>query len=131
MLKVTKETELEINAPRMIGISGRILGTLANARVNLKAFCAYPRDDKITFLLVTNDNEKAENALKAAGLNVKKNNVITVLVRERIGAAAEIAALLGNAVIEIKYCYGSSSGKGEVLLIFNTSDNQKAYEVLS
>ncbi len=131
MLKVTKEIELEINAPKMIGISGRILGTLANAGVNLKAFCAYPQKNNITFLLITNNNEKAEKALKAAGLNVKKNNVISVLVRERIGAAAEIAALLGNAVIEIEYCYGSSSGKGEVLLIFKTSNNQKAFEVLS
>jgi hypothetical protein len=131
LLKVTKETELEINAPRIIGTAGRILGTLANAGVNLRAFCARPEGKNITFLLVTNDNDKAEKSLKAAGFNVKRNEVISTLVRERIGVASEIALLLENAVVQIEYCYGSSSGKGEVLLIFKTSDNNKAFEVLS
>ncbi len=131
MLKVNKEIELEVITSNVTGIAGRVLGTLANAGINLKAFSAYTKKKEIHFRLVTSDSQKAEKALKAAGLEVRKGEVVAVLVRERIGVVAEIGALLGNAVIDIEYCYGSSSGKGEALLIFKTSDNQKALEVLS
>ncbi|MFQ6082042.1 MAG: hypothetical protein ACE5WD_01640 [Candidatus Aminicenantia bacterium] len=131
MLKVNKETELNVITLNETGVAGRVLGTLANAGINLKALCAYTIKDKGCFLLVTSDNKKAKRALEAAGFKVDINEVITVQVRDRIGAGAEIGVLLGNAIIDIEYCYGSSSGQGEVLLVFKTSDNQKAFEVLS
>jgi len=43
---------------------------------------------------------------------------------------AEIGALLGNAVIDIDYCYGSSAGLGKALLVFRTTNNKKALETL-
>jgi len=43
---------------------------------------------------------------------------------------AEIGVLLGNAVIDIKYAYGTSSGEGRSLLVFNTSNNKKAIDTL-
>ena len=130
MHNVKQETELHVITPNETGILGRVLGTLANARVNLKALCARSEKRKGVFLLITSDNKKAAKALKELGYEVKTNNVVTVEIDDRIGAGAEIGALLGNAAIDIDYCYGTSAGGVKALLVFQTSDNKKAVETL-
>jgi len=127
---VKQETELYVITPNELGILGRVLGTLANAGVNLKALCARSEKRKGIFLLITSDNKKAEKALKELGYEVKTNKVVTVEIDDRIGAGAEVGALLGNAAIDIDYCYGTSTGKAKALLVFQTNDNKKAVETL-
>lgn len=130
MQGVKLETELHVITPNEPGILGRVLGTLANAGVNLRALRAHSEKNKGTFLLITSNNKKAEKALKVLRYKVKTNNVVTIQISDRIGAGAEIGALLGNAAIDIDYCYGSSCGEGKALLVFNTSNNKKALETL-
>jgi hypothetical protein len=106
------------------------MGTLANAGVNLKAIYARSERGKGIFFLMTSDNKKAEKALKGIGYEVTTNNVVTVEIDDRIGAGAEVGALIGNAAIDIDYCYGTSAGGVKVLLVFQTNDNKKAFETL-
>jgi hypothetical protein len=127
---VTEDTELTVTTPDEPGIFGRVLGTLANAGVNVRAFYVYSETDQGHFHLVTSDAKKAETALRTLGYKVKSKKVVTVRVTDRIGAGAEIGALLGNAVIAINYAYGSSSGEGKSLLVFHTSNNRKALDTL-
>jgi hypothetical protein len=124
------ETELRVITPNEPGILGRVLGTLANAGVNLKALNARADESRGIFLILTSDNTKAEKCLKALGYEVSTNSVVTVAIEDRVGAGAEIGALLGNAIIDIDYCYGSSAGIGKALLVFNTTDNDKAFDTL-
>jgi hypothetical protein len=128
---VKLETELHVVTPNEPGILGRVLGTLANAGVNLKALRANSEKTRGVFFLVTSDNQKAKKALKGLGYEVETNEIMTVEIGDRIGAGAEIGALLGNAVIDIDYCYGTSSGMGKALLVFRTNNNKKAVETLS
>jgi hypothetical protein len=128
--KVEEATELHVVTPNEPGILGRVLSTLANAGVNLKALCAYSHEDEGHFLLVTADNKKAGKSLEALGYKVKTNKIITVEIGDRIGAGAEIGALLGNAVVDIDHCYGTSAGLGRALLVFKTNKHKKALETL-
>jgi hypothetical protein len=127
---VSEDTELTVTTPDEPGIFGRVLGTLANAGVNVKAFYVYSETEQGHFHLVTSDAKKAETALRTLGYKVKAKKVLTVRVTDRIGAGAEIGALLGNAVIDINYSYGTSSGEGKTLLVFHTSNNRKALDTL-
>jgi len=131
LYNVKQETEIQVITPNEPGILGRVLGTLANAGVNLKALRAHSEKKKGIFLLITSDNKKAEKCLKELGYTVKTSEVVTVQIDDRIGAGAEVGALLGSAVIDIDYCYGTSSGIGKALLVFRTNDNKKAVETLS
>jgi hypothetical protein len=131
LYNVKQETEIEVITPNEPGILGRVLGTLANAAVNLRALRVHSEKKKGIFLLVTSDNKKAEKCLKELGYTVKTNEVVTVQIDDRIGAGAEVGALLGNAVIDIDYCYGTSSATGKVFLVFKTNDNKKAAETLA
>jgi hypothetical protein len=128
--KVEEATELHVITPNEPGILGRVLGTLANAGVNLKALCAYSDEGQGHFLLITADNKKAEKSLRAVGYKVKTNRVITVEIGDRIGAGAEIGALLGNAIVNIDHCYGTSAGLGRALLVFKTNKHKEALETL-
>lgn len=130
MQRVKKENELHVIVPNETGILGRILGTLAHAGLNLRALSAYSQEDKGHFLLITTDNKKAEKALKSLGYEVTINEVVTVQIEDRVGSGAEVGALLGNAVINIEYCYGTSAGVGKALLVFKTSDNKKTIDTL-
>jgi hypothetical protein len=128
---VKEDTELHVITPDEPGIFGRVLGTLANAGVNVRALYVYSEDGRGHFHLVTSDPAKTESSLKALGYKVKSKKVVTCLVTDRIGAGAEIGALLGNAVIDIRYSYGSASGEGTSFLVFQTSNNKKAVETLT
>ncbi len=130
MHNVKEETELHVVTPNEPGILGRVLGTLANAGVNLRALRAHAEGKKGIFLLITSDNKKAEKALKVLRYKVKTNNVVTVEIEDRIGSGAEIGALLGNAAIDIDYCYGTSMGAGRTLLVFQTNNNKKTIDTL-
>lgn len=130
MHNVKEETELHVVTPNEPGILGRVLGTLANAGVNLRALRAHAEGKKGIFLLITSDNKKAEKALKVLRYKVKTNKVVTVEIEDRIGSGAEIGALLGNAAIDIDYCYGTSMGAGRTLLVFQTNNNKKTIDTL-
>lgn len=130
MHNVNVETELHVITPNEPGILGRVLGTLANAGVNLRALSVFSHGEEGHFRLLTSNNKKAETGLRALGYKVKTNQVITVEISDRIGAGAEIGALLGNAVIDIEYCYGSSAGTGRALLAFKTNNIKKSYDTL-
>lgn len=130
MPNIKQETELYVITPDEPGILGRVMGTLANAGVNLKAIYARSERGKGIFFLITSDNKKAEKALKGIGYEVTTNNVVTVEIDDRIGAGAEVGALIGNAAIDIDYCYGTSAGGVKALLVFQTNDNKKAFETL-
>ncbi|MDI6845676.1 MAG: hypothetical protein WBI18_10290 [Candidatus Saccharicenans sp.] len=127
---VKEETELHVITPNEPGIFGRVLSTLANAGINLRAYCVLSEKNRGHFKLITSDNKKAEAALKALRYKIKTTRVITVEVTDRIGVGAEIGALLGGAAIDIKYSYGSSAGSGRTLLVFKTSNNKKALKTL-
>jgi hypothetical protein len=121
---------LHVITPDEPGIFGRVLGTLANAGVNLKAISVYSREDKGHFWLLTADNDRAAKALRSLGYKVGLEKVITAEIGDRIGAGAELGALLGNAVIDIEYCFGSSVGTGNALLVLKTNNNKRAIETL-
>jgi len=127
---VKEDNELYIIAPDEQGASVRVLGTLANAGINLKALCTFKEKDSQVFMVLTSNNKKAIKSLKALGYIVKSRSVVTALIDDRIGAAAEIVVLLGNSAIDIKFCYGSSIGEVKSLLVLLTSNNKNAVETL-
>jgi hypothetical protein len=127
---VKEESELRVMTPNEPGIYGRVLGTLANAGINLRAICVSSEGKKGIFQLITANNAKAERALRTLGYSVRTRKVVTMTISDRIGAGAEIGLLLGNAVIDIKSCYGTSGGGGQTLLVFQTNNNRKAVHTL-
>ncbi|MGQ9470644.1 MAG: ACT domain-containing protein [Candidatus Aminicenantales bacterium] len=130
MFQVKEATELLVITPNEPGILGRVLSTLANAGINLIALNAYADGKRGIFQLITSDNSLAQKRLKSLGYKVKLQKVIMCEIGDRVGAAAEVGVLLGNAAVDIHYCYGSSAGLGKALLVFRTNQQKKALQTL-
>ncbi len=130
-MNASKVAELIVTTPNEIGTMGRVFKLIAEAAVNVSAFCAYVEDDKGLFRLVSDDNAKLESVLQAAGYETRSAGVVCVQVESKVGTGAEIGSKLGDAGIDIQHTYATSAMAGESVAIFKTADDDKAIEVLS
>jgi hypothetical protein len=130
-MRVSKVSELIVTTPNVVGTMAKVFKLISEAGVNVPAFCAYVQDDKGVFLLVTDDNPKVGSVLSDAGYETRSDGVVCIQVESRVGTGAEIGTKLGDAGIDIRYCYATTGESGESFAIFQTADNDKAVEVLS
>lgn len=131
MAKASKVNQLMVETPDEVGMMAKVCSAISDTGVNIKALCAYVEDEKGYFMLLTDDNSKAEQALKSAGFGVSQEEVVAVELENEIGAAKRMAKKLADAGVNLKKCYGSTGNGTMALLIFNSNDNEKALEALS
>lgn len=129
MANVKKWTELWVKTPASPGTAAKVYGTIAENKINVWAACAYDWEGKGNWWLVTEDWEKTRELLNNQGWDVETKDVLIVEIKDKPGVGAELTSKLATAGININYMYGSGSGKNAVL-VFNTSDNEKAYGLL-
>jgi hypothetical protein len=130
-MKTSKVSELIVTTPNIVGTMGKVFKLVAEAGVNVSAFCAYVQEDKGIFLLVTDGNDKVAGVLEDAGYETRSDEVVAVQVESQVGTGAEIGTKLGEAGVDIRYCYATTGESGESVAVFQTADNDKAVEVLS
>ncbi|HUW23290.1 MAG TPA: ACT domain-containing protein [bacterium] len=130
MAKANKVNHLIVETPDEVGMMAKVCSAVSDAGVNIKALCAYVEDEKGYFMFLTDDNSKAEQALKSAGFGVSQEEAVAVELDNEIGAAKRMAKKLADAGVNLKKCYGSTGNGTMALLVFNSSDNEKAIRAL-
>jgi len=130
MAKANKVNHLIVETPDEVGMMAKVCSAVSDAGVNIEALCAYVEDEKGYFMLLTDDNSKAEQALKSAGFGVSQEEAVAVELDNEIGAAKRMAKKLADAGVNLKKCYGSTGNGTMALLVFNSSDNEKAIRAL-
>ena len=129
MEKVTKERELKVITENRIGILAEITGLIAEKGVNIEKFYACVADEKAIFYLITNNNEKAKNALEGKGYQIEEKEVIVLLLWNRPGALSEVATRFREKGINLQFVYGTSSPDGvSTTVVFSSDDDSKALE---
>lgn len=122
--------ELTVVTPNKKGMLYQVASTVAKSGANIMAISGIGvGGGKAKFMLITNNNAKAAKALKARKFKVKENAVAAVSLANKVGAASRIGQKLAKAGINLDYCYGSTSGKGNALLVFSTKNLAKALKV--
>ncbi|MQY53200.1 MAG: ACT domain-containing protein [Firmicutes bacterium] len=130
MAKATKVNQLIVETPDEVGMMAKLCSAISDAGVNIKALCAYSQEGKGHFMLLTNDNAKAEQVLKSGGFTASQEEVVAIELENEVGAAKKMTQKLADAGVNLKYCYGSTGNGTMALLIFNSNDNEKALEAL-
>lgn len=130
MAKATKVNHLIVETPDEVGMMAKVCSAISDAGVNIKAISAYVKEGKGQFMLLTDDNSKAEQALKSAGFSVSQEEAVAVELENELGAAKRMAKKLADAGVNLKYCYGSTGDGKMALLVFNSNDNEKAIRTL-
>lgn len=130
MAKASKVNQLMVETPDEVGMMAKVCSAISDAGVNIRAISAYVKEGKGYFMLLTDDNSKAEEALESGGFSVSQEEAVAVELENEVGAAKRMAKKLADAGVNLKYCYGST-GDGEMaLMVFNSDDNEKAIRTL-
>ncbi len=106
---------------------GELCSHMAENRINIEAIGVFQDTAK---LYVKNVN-KAIKVLDKLDYATELRDVLKVDLENRPGALAEVATKLGNKGINIEYCYGALSKKGNTTaVILDVSDVERALKVL-
>ena len=130
MAKANKVNHLIVETPDKVGMMAKVCSAISDAGVNIKAISASVKARKGHFMLLTEDNSKAKEALKSAGFKVKEEEAVAVELENEVGAAKRMAQKLADAKVNLKYCYGSTGNGTMALLVFNSNNNEKAIRAL-
>jgi hypothetical protein len=122
-----KITELFVVVDNRPGALGELLGHLAKEKINIEAVGLFQDIAKLS----VSDIDRAMKALTRARFQVEMREVIRLDLDNKPGSFAFVASRLGNAGINIDYCY-CTVGKGQknAAAIIDVKDLDRAVTVL-
>jgi hypothetical protein len=92
---------------------------------------SYCNRDGVVLLLVTTDAVRTSQVLEAAGFQCVARPVVLIGPINRSGWADPIGLELAYAGIEVQYSYTSHRERDRHYLVFKTSDDDRAIQVLT
>ncbi len=131
MAKARKAREISFTIPNKVGLLSEVTASIAAAKVNIAAVCAYGMGDSATFMLVTDSNAKAKKALSSLGAAVEEKDVVEVELPNKPGELQKVAKRIGDAGIDIEYMYATAGAGRTAACVFKTADNAKAIKVIN
>jgi len=126
MVKVKKMEELVIVTEDMPGMLSEVSSAIAAKNVNISTICAYAMQDKARFMLITNNNKKAESAARAKGWEVKREEVVLLELPNKVGELKRVADKLKAKNINLEYCYGTTYSYAHACTIVLKSEDNAA-----
>ncbi|MGB8951171.1 MAG: hypothetical protein WCC06_00695 [Candidatus Aminicenantales bacterium] len=122
-----KITEMFIVLENRPSVLGELCSYLAENGINIEAIGVFQDTAKLYVKNVT----KAVKLLAKLNYTTELREVLLVELENRPGALAEMTSKLGNKGINIEYCYGTLSKRGNATsVILDVSDVERAMEVL-
>ena len=113
------------------GRLSEVTKTLANAGINLRAISIADTADFGILRIIADKNEKAIEALNAAGFTTRQTDVVAVEIDDVPGSLAKLMELFQNSQINIEYLYASLEGQaGKAVVIFKLKDHEKGQKIL-
>ena len=130
MAKACKAKEIQLVLPNKVGTLAKVSSTIAGAKVNIDAICAWGENKKAYFHMVAERHMKAKNALIKAKFKTTDEDVILVEMPNKPGEMQKVAKKIGDAGINILYTYGSEGSGRTSFCVFKTENDKKAIKVI-
>lgn len=110
--------ELKIRVENRPGVLGEVTAALAEKKLNLRAAHGWSEGDVAYIRLVPDKAPAARKALQKAGYAPEDRDVLEVVLADKPGALAEVAAKLGDAGVDVEYVYTGSAGAARKVSAF-------------
>lgn len=122
-----KIKELFVVVDNRPGALGELLGYLGREKINIEAIGLFHDIAKIS----VSDVERAKKVLLTNKYQVETRDVLRIELDHKPGSFAMVASRLGNAGLNIDYCY-STVGKGQkaATVIIDVEDLDRAMKLL-
>lgn len=129
---MAKITQLTVTAQSRPGVLAKVARTLADAGVNITAFCASEAAGRGKLRMVVSDLARARQALAAARIRSGEEPALLLSVEDRPGTLATLAARLAAAKINIKCAYATTviPGGGPCHVVVAVANADKAEKAL-
>jgi hypothetical protein len=130
---IRKVAYFAMDVPNRPGEGARVLGTFADAGVNLLAFKGFPSGRKAQLDFIPEDVAVFKNAVKAAKIKMRPQKFgFLIQGDDRKGAVADLLKTLAEKKINVTATDAMSAGAGRyaVILWVGTKDVNKAAKAL-
>ena len=117
--------QIVIDAPTKIGLLAELTTALLGAGVNIAAIMGHDMATGAEVVVITDDNERAVEALAKAGLSVRHEPVVLMTMPDELGALNEAAQRIGEAGVNIHWMYATASDSSHVTVVFSTANTEK------
>ena len=125
--------EISVRVYNDIGILAQLTRIIAEKGVNIRAAAAWVENgNKGVVRLVTDDNLRAVDALRARDYAPEEIDSVEVLLKHSPGMLSRVCEKIGDGGLNIKYLYASAPVSNEAcLLVLSTDDNERARILLN
>lgn len=133
MISATHCKEISVRVLNDIGILAQLTKIVADKGVNILAAAAWVEEgNKGVVRLVTDDNLRATDALRAHNYAPEEINSVEVRMHHSPGMLSSICQKIGNGGINIHYLYTSAPvSEDSCLAILSTENNERALVLLN
>ena len=127
MLKARPAKEIVLRMPNEIGTLNTIAKTLSDKGINIIASSAWVEGAEVIIRLVTDENARAVDALKAQRHAAREVDVIVADLLHKPGMLRRVTEALAQEGIDIHHLYATSApGQDHALVVFATANNDRA-----
>lgn len=123
--------QLVVRMPSRVGLLAEVTAAIREAGVNISAICAYEMDGRGEFMMVTDDNAAAADALTGLGAEIAEEDAALVEMPDRVGALQEAAQRIADEHINIYWVYATAGGGDSATVIIKTADDQAVVDALN
>ncbi|HTN54466.1 MAG TPA: ACT domain-containing protein [Anaeromyxobacter sp.] len=121
---------LVIRVPDRPGMLGEVATALGAKGVNIRAIHAGSEGGQGVVRMVVDAPAAARRVLAARGWHPAEEVVLEVELADRPGKLGEVASLLGQAGVDIRYVFVSTGGGRKVTVCLAVSDPKAALRAL-
>lgn len=131
MLKTRPAKEVLVRMPNAIGALDKMAKTIAETGVNLLAVSAWVEHDEAIIRLLTDDDVRLLDTLRAHKYPARETDVLTTELPHRPGMLHRITDRLAQSEIDIHHLYTAPGPTGRCLVVFQTANNDRAMVLLN
>jgi len=125
------EKEVVVTTEDKVGVLAGISSLVVDHGISMTAITASGGAGKATIQMLTDDNLRTKDALKAKGYDASEREVVLVELENKPGALKLVSKKLADEGINLSYLYGSTcTGGCPAVIIFSSSNNDKAVVTL-
>jgi hypothetical protein len=127
-----KVKQISVFLENKAGRIADVTDVLQKNEINIRTLCIADTADFGILRLIVSDPEKAEKALKAAGLMVVLTEVIAISISDKPGGLHEALTIFEAQNVTIEYLYAFPKAQnGRAYVIIRVEDPEKAIDALT
>ncbi len=121
---------LKVRVEDRPGVLGEIASALGAKGINMRAVHGYSEAGHGVLCVVVDKLAAATRVLAARGLSVDEEDVLEVQLSDKPGAMGEVAKVLGDAGVNIRYVFVGTARGRKVTVYVAVNDITKALAAL-